>query len=98
MFFSFMWAKHPVRVKNVLNLVYHDKDQIDPDLVTSILVPADDPNAGDVFFRLSDMQGPPSYVDDLLRDFSAPVLLLWGDKDPWVVPARVSERRAFFLS
>ena len=66
------------------------------DLVTSIEVPALDPAAADVFFRVNNRTGNirPVYIDDLLsRLDKLPLLLLWGDSDPWVVPARVSPYR-----
>lgn len=39
----------------VLELVYKNTDQIDSNLVTSIIVPAEDPDAADVFFRINNM-------------------------------------------
>ena len=33
-------------------------------------------------------------VNTLLTKLKAPLLLLWGDKDPWIVPSRVSECQA----
>lgn len=39
----------------VLELVYKNSDQIDSNLVTSIIVPAEDPDAADVFFRINNM-------------------------------------------
>jgi hypothetical protein len=38
------------------------------------------------------MRGEPVYVDDLLEAINGmPLLLLWGDSDPWMVPDRVSD-------
>ena len=31
--------------------------------------------------------GPGLTVDDLLEDFKSPLLLLWGELDPWIRPA-----------
>ena len=28
--------------------------------------------------------GPPIYIDDLLATTKVPLLLLWGEKDPWI--------------
>ena len=59
--------------------------------MTSIVVPASDPKASEVFFLVNNMQAEPVYVDELLRNLvpGAPLLLLWGEADPWIVPSRV---------
>ena len=59
--------------------------------MTSIEVPASDPKASEVFFLVNNMQAEPVYVDELLRNLApgAPLLLLWGEADPWIVPSRV---------
>ncbi|KAG1657437.1 hypothetical protein FOA52_011717 [Chlamydomonas sp. UWO 241] len=88
LFFGFLFAKQPQRIKQVLDFVYVNKDQLDADLVTSIQVPATDPAAADVFFRVNNQQGKPKYVDDMLEGFTMPLLLLYGELDPWVVPQR----------
>ncbi len=43
-----------------------------------------------MFFLVSHNTAPPVYVNDLLARLRVPLLLLWGDRDPWVTPARVS--------
>lgn len=43
-----------------------------------------------MFFLVSHNTAPPVYVNDLLARLQVPLLLLWGDRDPWVTPARVS--------
>lgn len=66
---------------------------IDEDLVDSIVVPASDPNASEVFYRINSFKGPSKTVNDLLKqlkDKDMPLLLLWGDLDPWITPKRVS--------
>lgn len=47
---AFERAKQPQQIKDVLSLVYVNKDQLDADLVTSIVNPALDPQASEVFF------------------------------------------------
>ncbi|GAX81269.1 hypothetical protein CEUSTIGMA_g8701.t1 [Chlamydomonas eustigma] len=97
MYFGFLWAKQPLRIKQVLDLVYAFKDQIDEELVQSIVVPAMDPAASEVFFRVSDMRGEPVYVDDLLAAIQGmPLLLLWGDSDPWMVPDRAFKLKSLY--
>lgn len=78
----------------VLDLVYVNKGQLDADLVTSIVNPAKDPAASEVFFRVNSIQAlgkPRLTVNKLLgrmQQARTPLLLLWGDLDPWIVPAR----------
>lgn len=101
LYFAFLWAKQPIRIKQVLSLVYAQKDQLDDDLVESIEVPAQDPDAFNVFWRVNSMSGDkePAYVDDLLAPLAArstPLLLLWGAADPWVVPARATKIKELY--
>eukprot|EP00798_Chlamydomonas_sp_ICE-L_P014777 gene14777-20827_t len=85
--FGFIQAKQPGRIKQVLELVYFNKDVIDDDLVDSIILPTNDPQASEVFFRINNFKGPPVTVNTLLSKLKVPLLLLWGDKDPWIVPS-----------
>ena len=66
------------------------------DLVTSIVVPASDPKASEVFFLVNNLQsgGQPVYVDELIERLpqGSPLMLLWGENDPWIVPERVRLR------
>jgi hypothetical protein len=62
----------------------------------SIQYPAQNPNAPEVFYRViaKNGNGPPVFMDDLLKTLKVPLLLLWGEKDPWIrpqVPATGSE-------
>ena len=88
---SFIFTKQPARVRQVLGQVYVDKTNIDDALVDSILIPAQDPNASEVFYRVITARGTP--VNRLLDRFQGkmPLLLLWGSKDPWCVPARATQ-------
>ena len=54
----------------------------------SIQYPAQNPNAPEVFYRViaKNGNGPPVFMDDLLKTLKVPLLLLWGDKDPWIRP------------
>ncbi len=40
---------------------------------------------------INDQRGPSVTVDSLLKRISIPVLLLWGDLDPWIVPSRAAK-------
>ncbi|GLC33646.1 hypothetical protein PLESTB_000099400 [Pleodorina starrii] len=99
MFFAFQRTKQPARIREVLQMVYVDHTSIDDDLVTSIEAPARDPAASEVFFLVShSTRGPPRYVDGLLQQLRVPLLLLWGDKDPWITPARAAKIQALYPS
>jgi hypothetical protein len=68
-------------------------DTIDEDLVDSIVVPASDPSAAEVFYRINSSKAPSVSVNQLLKQLRSsklPLLLLWGDLDPWITPKRVS--------
>ena len=41
-----------------------------------------------MFYRViaKNGNGPPVFMDDLLETLKVPLLLLWGDKDPWIRP------------
>jgi hypothetical protein len=60
--------------------------------VDSIVVPASDPSAAEVFYRINSSKAPSQSVNQLLRQMRGsglPLLLLWGDLDPWITPKRV---------
>lgn len=84
---SFIYTKQPARIEQVLRQVYPvNPNMVDRELVDSIQYPAQDPNAAEVFYRVikKNGNGPPTYVDDLLAHLKMPLLLLWGEKDPWI--------------
>lgn len=59
----------------------------------SIVVPASDPSAAEVFYRINSSKAPSVSVNQLLKQMRGsrlPLLLLWGDLDPWITPKRVS--------
>jgi len=87
--------KQPARVRQVLRQVYYDDTNIDEDLVSSILLPAQDPNAAEVFYRVITAAGTP--VNHLLDSLNKmPVFLLWGSEDPWCVPARATQIKQYY--
>ena len=68
--------------------VYTDSSNIDDDLVQSIASPAKDKAAPEVFYRVITANGTP--VNQLLAQLKShrtPMLLLWGDYDPWIRPS-----------
>jgi pimeloyl-ACP methyl ester carboxylesterase len=56
---------------------------VDDELVESILRPSRDPGAFGVFRTVFDIpRGQP--LDELFAELQAPLLLLWGIRDPWI--------------
>ena len=87
---SFIYTKQPARIEQILRNVYPVNNlNIDQELVQSIQTPALDPNAAEVFYRViaKNGSGPQAYVDDILQSMSCPVLLCWGEQDPWIKSA-----------
>ncbi|KAG9457015.1 hypothetical protein H6P81_001523 [Aristolochia fimbriata] len=69
-------------LKNILLSVYGNKESVDEELVEIIKRPADDEGALDVF--VSVVTGPPGPSPiSLMPRISLPVLVLWGDQDPF---------------
>jgi pimeloyl-ACP methyl ester carboxylesterase len=86
---SFVVTKQPARIEQILKSVYPDSTNVDSALVESIRVPALNKNAAEVFYRViaKNGSGPMAYVDDIIKELECPVLLAWGEKDPWIRPA-----------
>ncbi|DBB12732.1 TPA: hypothetical protein ACH3X3_005508 [Trebouxia sp. C0006] len=99
---SFILTKQPSRVKQVLQQVYIDKTNVDDDLVNSIIRAAEDPNAAEVFYRViggnSGVTGGGASVNQLLNklDNKMPMLLLWGDLDPWIGPGSAARVKKYY--
>jgi len=94
---TFIYTKQPARVKQVLRQVYWNDDQIDDDLVESILAPAQDPKAASVFYRVITSRGRPlNRLLDSMERHQIPLFLLWGSKDPWCVPANADRIQQYY--
>lgn len=94
---SFIVAKQPARIRQVLGQVYVSPQNLDDDLVQSILLPAQDPNAAEVFCRVITAKGTPvNVLLDRLMPEKMPIFLLWGARDPWCVPARADQIQAYY--
>jgi len=96
---SFIYTKQPLRIAQVLRQVYPvDPSNVDDELVSSIQFPAQDPNAAEVFYRViaRNGNGPPKTVDELLETLQVPLLLLWGQMDPWIRPQAADKIQALF--
>jgi pimeloyl-ACP methyl ester carboxylesterase len=84
--------RRPATVRRTLNQVYIDRTNVDEELVQSILRPSRDPGAFGVFRTVFDIpRGQP--LDELFAQLQAPLLLLWGIRDPWINAA--GRRSAF---
>ncbi|KAK6922700.1 Alpha/beta hydrolase fold-1 [Dillenia turbinata] len=97
--FLFWQAKKPARIESVLKSVYINTSNVDDYLVESITRPADDPNAGEVYYRLMTwfMSNHNKYtLNSVLNQLSCPLLLVWGDLDPWVGPAKANRIKEFY--
>jgi len=88
-------TKQPLRIKQVLRTVYPvNPDAADDELVASIQYPADDEmglappgQIPEVFYRIvtRNARGGTTPIDSLLEQLEVPLLLLWGEQDPWIV-------------
>lgn len=97
--FLFWQAKQPARIVSVLKSVYINSSNVDDYLVESITQPASDPKAGEVYYRLMTrfMSNQRKYtLDSLLSKLSCPLLLIWGDLDPWVGPTKAMKIKEFY--
>jgi pimeloyl-ACP methyl ester carboxylesterase len=75
--------RRPATVRRTLNQVYIDRTNVDEELVEAILRPSRDPGAFGVFRTVFDIpRGQP--LDELFAELRAPLLLLWGIRDPWM--------------
>ncbi|KAM3337508.1 putative hydrolase YugF [Capsicum galapagoense] len=80
--FFFRSVATPESVKNILRQCYYDTSQVTDELVQSILLPGLEPGAVDVFLEFICYSAGP-LPEELLPQVKCPVLVAWGDKDPW---------------
>jgi len=79
----FQYVRQPTVIRRTLSQVYLDKSAITDQLVEDIRRPACDPGAAKVFASVfKSRQG--ETVDALLQKLTCPLLMLWGDGDPWM--------------
>ena len=84
--------RRPATIRRTLKQVYVDQTNVDEWLVESIRRPSLDPGAFGVFRTVFDIpRGQP--LDELFAELTAPLLLLWGIRDPWI---NAPGRRATF--
>ncbi|KAL5720552.1 hypothetical protein ACHQM5_013216 [Ranunculus cassubicifolius] len=80
--FFFKSVATPQSVKSILCQCYHDTTQVTDELVEKILLPGLEPGAVDVFLAFICYSDGP-LPEELLPQVKCPVLIAWGDKDPW---------------
>mmetsp|Transcript_29426 Transcript_29426/g.44901 ORF Transcript_29426/g.44901 Transcript_29426/m.44901 type:complete len:354 (+) Transcript_29426:42-1103(+) len=96
---SFFFTKQPARIEQILRQVYPvNEKNVDPELVESIRFPSLDENAAEVFYRIISRtaNGQGVFIDDLLEKMECPLLLCWGEYDPWIRPAAADRVQALY--
>ena len=79
----FQYMRRPKNIRKTLNKVYYNKEAVTEQLVKDIYRPSCDVGAAQVFASVfKTPQG--ETVDNLLQKLSHPLLMLWGEKDPWM--------------
>ena len=77
--------RQPSTIKRTLNQVYIDTSNVDDELVEAIRKPSLDKGAFNVFKSVFDPAGPQGRpLDELFSQLKTPLLLLWGNRDPWM--------------
>ncbi|KAH0990715.1 hypothetical protein GBA52_002198 [Prunus armeniaca] len=78
-------VKQRDNIRNILLSVYGNKESVDEELVEIIMEPTCDPGALDAFVSI--VTGPPGpspvQLMPTIISYSLPLLVLWGDEDPF---------------
>ena len=91
-YFLFQYVRQKSVIRKTLEKVYFDREAVTDQLVEDIHRPSCDRGALQVFTSVfKSPQG--EKVDILLQDLRCPLLMLWGEKDPWM---NAQERGAKF--
>lgn len=82
-FLLYKFVQRKSFIRDTLKKVYIDQSAVTEQLVEEIYRPSCDPGATDVFGSVfSNQQG--DKVDVLLKKIQCPLLMLWGEGDPWI--------------
>ncbi|PSF37738.1 alpha/beta hydrolase [Aphanothece hegewaldii CCALA 016] len=82
-FFLFQFVRNRSNIRKTLAKVYVDQSAITDQLVEDIYRPSCDPGAAQVFAAV--FKNPHGEkVDVLLKQMQCPLLMLWGEGDPWM--------------
>ena len=88
----FQYVRRRSTIRKTLEKVYFNKSAITDQLIEEIYRPSCDPGAAQVFASVfKSPQG--EKIDVLLGQMTCPLLMLWGEGDPWM---KVRERGAKF--
>lgn len=80
--FLFNRIRQKPRLRRTLHQVYRDRTAVTDELIDLIHEPACDPQAPKVFAKI--LTAPPGpKPEDLLPHVTQPLLILWGEADPW---------------
>jgi pimeloyl-ACP methyl ester carboxylesterase len=80
--FVFNRIRQKPQIRRTLFQVYSDRTAVTDELVELLYQPSCDPGAQKVFAAI--LTAPPGKSpEELLPRITQPLLLLWGDKDPW---------------
>lgn len=80
--FIFNNIRQKNRLKNTLYQVYRDRTSVTDELIDLLYQPSCDPGAQLVFASVLTAPAGP-LPEDLLKNLQHPLLVLWGDQDPW---------------
>lgn len=90
-YFLFQYVRQRWVIRRTLEQVYLDRSAVSDRLVEEIYRPSCDRGAAKVFASVfKTPQGDP--VDKLLTQLQCPLLLLWGEGDPWMQVRERSQR------
>lgn len=80
--FLFNRIRQKPRLRRTLHQVYRDRTAVTDELIDLIYEPACDPQAPKVFAKI--LTAPPGpRPEELLPQVTQPLLILWGEADPW---------------
>jgi pimeloyl-ACP methyl ester carboxylesterase len=91
-YFLFQYLRRPSVIRKTLQKVYLDQSAVTEQLVQDIYRPSCDRGAAQVFNSVFKTPQGES-VDQLLKQLTCPLLMLWGEGDPWM---KAKERGAKF--
>jgi pimeloyl-ACP methyl ester carboxylesterase len=80
--FLFNRIRQKSRLRRTLYQVYRDRNAVTDELIDLLYEPSCDPGAQQVFAKI--LTAPPGpRPEDLLPQITQPLLVLWGEADPW---------------
>ena len=82
-YFLFKFVQRKSFIRKTLEQVYLNRDAVTEELIEDIYRPSLDKGAARVFASVF-KSGRGKKVDELLTDLNSPLLMLWGEGDPWI--------------